>query len=1234
MQALMKHILFLSALILSVSVSLAQDKEQRTSNVPSGGKWSTSGTMTHFSSVGQLGIASDLLSADSSWSGSVGFVIPTFSLEPNQPPVAVAVDQEIFYEVGQSLVLEGFDPEDDPIKFEIVTNPKMGTLTPVTGAVGEFVFAPNSGLLPDTDYSDMLEFKVVETGGQQKSSNTAQLKFKFKVEDTPHHISALTFDNANGSLSLSWLDTIQNASYGVALTYYDLSDVNNADFKTLYSESNPITDYSVDNQTVTFDLSVNSETDPYLFANTKIFVAALVTTDNGNSDFTSFVVDNTGGSRTNASSDGLFFAYGSDMTVTENKTVNLSLMAVELGDFSLDETSIEILQVASQGTLGSPKLIETATNTKTWQLSFTSTKDVGGLDSVQFRIYQPDRQLFDTSWAKIQIRDVNDPPKITRIADQTTEEEMPLVVDLKYTDPDNAVDILVESNEASNVAASYADGQITITPGKDYSGLVSVNVIITEKDTKEAYVAYDRFDVTVEAVNDPPVVTAIKNQVIDEDNALTLALSATDVDAKIQLFDYSVELSEPSKFSVTIDDNNATITPKANINGSFTVSVYADDRQGTATSKSEAQTFILDITPVNDAPEVIKTFASQKIVSGFPAYTLNMAAYYNDVEDGAALTYTATGNSKVALTFDGAVMTVTPAADFSSVEDVTIEASDGELSASQTVTFVAVQESANITVANAPGTLSFDEDSGIQTFDLSNVFSDQNNTSATFTFDLLGGNFLDVSIDENTGSLTVTAPENYNGTEDLYLVGTTGGQSGYTTFKITVNPVNDAPVISDLDNQVTQEDIGVSGLFVSTTDVDNAFTDLSLSFKSSNPDLIPESNISGTATTDGYLMAIIPAANQNGTAVVKVFVSDGSLKDSTQLIVTVQAVNDKPTVAVTTIDGATEDKTYTLDVTTLFSDVENDPLTYEATALPDWATFDNDLVVGTPTNADVGDWTLSVKANDGNGGVTSATYDLSVTNVNDAPELLTPLSDITAFQAEEWKFNFPVSNFSDVDAGDNLTYSFEKYPSWASVSGDVLSGTPSYEEIGDYKMILLATDEEGAQASDTVMITVVFTIYDVEVTLDVQQDCSDGKRTVTASGAFNYNWYNSNGDLIGTKQKSLTLEAGDYSIEGVDENDHTTPKRVDFTLDVCEVLGIETPELSIYPNPTSDWLYIQNVKGNLTLKIFDTLGKTYDLEVQTTDAKGVRVDMTMLPTGMYFIRTNQDEKIRKVIKRD
>jgi len=82
-----------------------------------------------------------------------------------------------------------------------------------------------------------------------------------------------------------------------------------------------------------------------------------------------------------------------------------------------------------------------------------------------------------------------------------------------------------------------------------------------------------------------------------------------------------------------------------------------------------------------------------------------------------------------------------------------------------------------------------------------------------------------------------------------------------------------------------------------------------------------------------------------------------------------------------------------------------------------------------------------------------------------------------------------------------------------------------------------------------------------------------------------------------------------------------------------------TSEISIYPNPASDYIYINSplVEGSVGIyeyTIFDLLGQNVQRSV-LTDSK---IDISKIPTGAYCIvffqwRKTNNSKIYKIIKR-
>jgi Ca2+-binding RTX toxin-like protein len=190
-------------------------------------------------------------------------------------------------------------------------------------------------------------------------------------------------------------------------------------------------------------------------------------------------------------------------------------------------------------------------------------------------------------------------------------------------------------------------------------------------------------------------------------------------------------------------------------------------------------------------------------------------------------------------------------------------------------------------------------------------------------------------------------------------------------------------------------------------------------------------------------------------------------------------INDAPS-----IDGGVssmstvEDMSFSFGIPSdAFTDLDGDSLTYTATlagglALPDWLDFDGQVFVGIPTNDNVGNIEIEITANDGLS-IVSTTFDLAVTNVNDAPTLVIDLPDANTNENEYLSFTLPEGSFNDVDAGDSLTYNAtlsdgSALPAWLTFDSQsqTFSGTPGSDDVGVSGVRVEVTDLDGLVASD------------------------------------------------------------------------------------------------------------------------------------------------------------------------
>jgi hypothetical protein len=106
------------------------------------------------------------------------------------------------------------------------------------------------------------------------------------------------------------------------------------------------------------------------------------------------------------------------------------------------------------------------------------------------------------------------------------------------------------------------------------------------------------------------------------------------------------------------------------------------------------------------------------------------------------------------------------------------------------------------------------------------------------------------------------------------------GLSSLANFIVTINAVNDAPVIGRIPDQLTDLKTGTSAVPVVIEDIDNPPATLSVSATSSNQILVPEANILLGGTDANRSVNITPALHQLGSAIITVTVNDGSLSAS------------------------------------------------------------------------------------------------------------------------------------------------------------------------------------------------------------------------------------------------------------------------------------------------------------------------------------------------------------------
>ncbi|WP_274022529.1 tandem-95 repeat protein, partial [Vibrio parahaemolyticus] len=427
------------------------------------------------------------------------------------------------------------------------------------------------------------------------------------------------------------------------------------------------------------------------------------------------------------------------------------------------------------------------------------------------------------------------------------------------------------------------DGSVTYTPNDNYVGKDTFTYIVTSGGVSESTTV----EVNVTPVNDAPVA---KDDIAttQEDTAVTIDVLPNDTDVDGDKL--SIESASVPKEQGTVEvvDGKLVFTPAENFHGDAEITYTITD--GALTDQA---TVNVTVNAVNDTPVVESSIADQTLAEDFTPYTIDLNTAFSDVDNvDGELTFSVSGNSNIQVAIVNGIATFTPTADWNGSEALTFTATDpsGE-SVSQTVNFTVapvadiVADKATVvedtpTIIKVLGNDTFEGDDKV-------VSLDTNNGPANGT----------VSVNPD-GSVTYTPNDNYHGTDSFTYIVTSGGVSESTTVSVDVTPVNDAPVAKD-DIATTQEDTAVTiDVLPNDSDVDGD----KLSIESAS---VPKEQ--GTVEVVNGKLVFTPAENFNGDAEITYTVTDGQLTDEAKVTVTVNPVNDAPTIKVDAVESITED---------------------------------------------------------------------------------------------------------------------------------------------------------------------------------------------------------------------------------------------------------------------------------------------------------------------------------------
>ena len=575
-------------------------------------------------------------------------------------------------------------------------------------------------------------------------------------------------------------------------------------------------------------------------------------------------------------------------------------------------------------------------------------------------------------------------------------------------------------NPTVSYSSPNATGSLAFTPVVNANGTATITVTVNDGQAANNTVVRT-FTVTVTPVNNAPTLNTIADLNIPENaGQRTVSLSGIGTGAANESDTLTVTAtsSNPGLIpnpAVNYTSPNATgsltFTPAANSSGSATITVTVND--GQAENNTLIRTFTVNVNLAN-VPPTFAAISNVTINEDAAAQTVNLSGISSgSVNETQTLTVTATSsnpglipNPAVNYTSPSTTgsLNFTPVADANGTATITVTVNDGHtvsntFSRTFTVTVTPVND---VPTLNPIANVTLDEDSGAQTVNFAGISTGAANETQTLTVTATSSNpslipnpALSYASPGAAGSLNFTPVANANGTATITVTvndGQAANNTAVRTFTVTVNAVNDAPTLNNINpltiaENAAQQTVNLGGI---GTGAANETQTLTVTAVSSDTSLIPNPTVTYTSPGTTGTLRFTPVANANGSATITVTVNDGQAENNTvtrTFAVTVTSVNTAPTISSipsqTIVSGSSSSLlNFTIgDVETAAASLTVTATTTSSSLLPVanivfGGSSSNRTVRLTPVSGQTGSATVTVTVSDG---AATASTTISVT---------------------------------------------------------------------------------------------------------------------------------------------------------------------------------------------------------------------------------------------------------------
>ena len=948
----------------------------------------------------------------------------------------------------------------------------------------------------------------------------------------------------------------------------------------------------------------------------------------------------------------------SDVTVNEDADNTVIDLSNVINDVDNDNTNISFSLVSK----GDESIVSSSLSGKTLTLNFQDNKNTGdGNMNIIYRASSNNLTVDDT--IVVTVNPVDDGPTVANVINDITVSEdasnSTIGLSLVFTDIDNndsdITPSVLNNNNTSLITTSISGKILTLDFQNNENGTAELVI----RGTSNGKTVNDTFDIVVNAVDDAPTVANAPSDVTVNEDADNTVIDLSNIINDIDNENTSIQLSLVDKgnesiVAVNLSDNILTLDFQENQNtdGDSILIIY----RGTSNNLTADDTIVVKVIPVDDLPIVANAISDLTVSEDAETSLINLLSVFTDIDnEDTKITKAMILNSNsdlVAHTLVGNNLNLIFDSDSSGAATIVIEGTSNGKTVNDTLMVTVNPVDDAPTVANAIDDISVDEDADSSIISIADLFTDIDNADDSITVRIQSNdNSSLVSINVEGDSITFDLIDNQFGVVNLIIEGTSNGKTVLDTLTITINPVNDSPIVVSEQFQIKEDSTQVFLLEGSDVEGDTIiFTVLSLP-------------INGILTqSDGTLIVNFPSGiTGNGNSLiykpnVDFFGNDSILFNASDPFISsndgkvrfiIDKVNDPPIVSNDTIT-IDEDETKTIVVTG--TDQENDPMTFAATYLPSagllYQTNDgttktefiktgdnifnvNQNIIYTPNENEYGSVNFGYSANDGEF-TDSAVFTININSLPDPPNaenvnivvgagliydldiwpfISDPDGDLLATTLKINSNSGPGVVREKIDSTYIVVLNYSSVPEYVGLDSIEyeISDTTSLSNTG----IIYVTVKKGRKPialNDTIRFVEDYGDTLVNVLnndIDADGDLSPSSLSIIASfiGEFNDN---SNSALIDTSKTVRVKPAPDY---------YGTDKLIYSVAD--ETGLIDSATLVIEVTPVEDAPVIFTTSNNDTINLFLFEDIPLDFELIAFDADGDTLIYTLCDVPKY-----------------